>query len=276
MDIMTLTGRLTEILLSVSLMIQTAEYLSLRAAMGPSGVWAYDVQGRDFKAYPMMDALFAWLSQERVYFWLLLFRALACMILLVGGGSLPLMVFLFVTGLWIALRWRGAFNGGSDFMTMAVMIGCLLAYAVKDGAVQSAGWQNGGWQDGGWNIGLMFIAIQSASSYFISGGVKLLSQDWRTGKALPIFLDGGIYGPLSRHSPFWFQAIAGPVSWAFILWECAIPFALLSVKAIAVFCGFGLLFHLLVFWYFGLNRFVFAWLASYPALFYLASVLEGG
>jgi hypothetical protein len=33
-------------------------------------------------------------------------------------------------------------------------------------------------------------------------------------------------------------------------------------------------FHFLVFWYFGLNRFFWAWLAAYPALIGCATLLR--
>jgi hypothetical protein len=258
-------GRLTECFLAINLLIQTIEYLHLREATGPQGVWAFSLQGRDFKSAPMLHALFGWLSQEAIYFWLLLLRLMACLVLFVAGGSLPLILFLFVSGLFIVMRWRGAFNGGSDFMTMAVMTGCVLASVIGY-------WES---EELGWRAGLIYIAIQSATSYFISGGVKLLSAEWRNGQALPLFLDGGVYGPLSRLSPYWFGAVAKTVSWAFILWECSIPLALLALPNALFFCTVGLFFHGLVFWYFGLNRFVFAWLSSYPALCFIASVIGG-
>lgn len=258
-------GRLTECFLAINLLIQTIEYLHLREATGPQGVWAFSLQGRDFKSAPMLHAFFGWLSQDSVYFWLLLLRLMACVVLFVAGGSLPLILFLFLSGLFILMRWRGAFNGGSDFMTMAVMTGCVLASVIGY-------WES---QELGWRAGLIYIAIQSATSYFISGGVKLLSAEWRNGQALPLFLDGGVYGPLSRFSPYWFGAVAKTVSWAFILWECSIPLALLALPNALFFCAVGFLFHVLVFWYFGLNRFVFAWLSSYPALCFIASVIGG-
>ena len=258
-------ARLTEILLGISLLVQTAEYFKVRSALGDQGVWAFSLQGRDFRSSSLIHAIFAWGSGEKVFFWLLVLRVGAIFILFGVGGSLPLILFLFASGLFILMRWRGAFNGGSDFMTMAVMTGCLIAYGI--GALET--------MELGWKAGLIFIAIQSATSYFISGGVKLLSPEWRNGRALPIFLDGGVYGPLSVHSPFWFAAVAAPVSWGFILWECSIPLALLSLNNAFIFCAAGLLFHTLVFWYFGLNRFVFAWLSSYPALCFIASVIGG-
>ena len=258
-------ARLTECFLAINLIIQTIEYLNLRDAMGRDGVWAFALQGRDFESVPLIHTVFSWLSREAVYFWILLLRLLACIVLLLAGGSLPLMVFLFLSGLFVVMRWRGAFNGGSDFMTMAVLTGCVVAYCVDFL----------GDEDLGWRAGLIYIAIQSATSYFISGGVKLLSPEWRNGHALPLFLDGGVYGPLSRFSPYWFGIVGMIVSWAFIVWECAIPFALLSLPNALTFCAVGLFFHILVFWYFGLNRFAFAWLSSYPALCFIASVIGG-
>lgn len=264
-DLLHLCARLTEWFLALGLMIQTIEYLNLRSAWGDGGVWAFSLQGRDFKSAPLIHSFFSVIAQETVFFWLLLARLLAVLILIFAGGSLPLTAFLFVTGLIILMRWRGAFNGGSDFMTMAVMTGCLIAYVI--GFFHD--------EDLGWKAGLIFIAIQSATSYFISGGVKLLSPEWRSGRVLPLFLDGGVYGPLSVHSPYWFSAVAGVVSWAFIVWECSIPLALLFLPNALVFCAMGLVFHFMVFWYFGLNRFVFAWLSSYPALCFFASLIGG-
>ena len=264
-DLLWICARLTECFLAIGLIIQTIEYLNLREATGPRGVWAFSLQGRDFESAPVIYALFAWLSDDGVYFWLLLLRLIACVVLLLAGGSLSLMAFLFLSGLFVVMRWRGAFNGGSDFMTMAVVTGCLLAYLVGFLGDEALGWR----------AGLIYIAIQSVTSYFVSGGVKLLSSEWRNGRALPLFLDGGVYGPLSRFSPYWFGLVGVTVSWAFILWECAIPFALLALPNAIVFCATGLFFHTLVFWYFGLNRFVFAWLSSYPALCFIASVIGG-
>jgi hypothetical protein len=37
-----------------------------------------------------------------------------------------------------------------------------------------------------------------------------------------------------------------------------------------VYCAIALVFHLLVFVFFGLNRFVWAWVVSFPALLYWA------
>jgi hypothetical protein len=59
-------------------------------------------------------------------------------------------------------------------------------------------------------------------------------------------------------------------SWGFILWECAVPVALVGPGFALAFCAVALVFHLLVFRFFGLNRFVWAWLVSFPAMMYWA------
>ena len=183
---------------------------------------------------------------------------------MVIGASLPLIGFLFAGTVIVLIRWRGAFNGGSDFMTIVVLSGLLIAMLV--GA--------SGDSELGWRAGMIYIAIHAASSYFISGGIKLLNPEWRSGEALALFLDGGIYGPLSRLSLYWLRPVAMLCSWAFIVWECLVPLAFFDAELAVIYCAVAGLFHFLVFWYFGLNRFVFAWLASFPAIIYVASQLN--
>ena len=60
-------------------------------------------------------------------------------------------------------------------------------------------------------------------------------------------------------------------SWGFIVWEILFPFSLLDPRLAAVFCGVAALFHFLVFWFFGLNRFFWAWLCSFPAIIWCSA-----
>jgi hypothetical protein len=260
-DGLTLSIRGCEILCGISLLIQTLEFLRLTSVTAPKGVWAYEIQGGDLShASPYIQAFFGFMARELIYRWHLILRLFATLALIAFGASLPLILFLFLGTLLLLTRWRGAFNGGSDFMTIVVLTGLLI------GALGSAMGQH----EIAWQAGLIYIAIHSASSYFLSGGVKLFNPDWRSGKALPLFLDGGIYGPLASDSLFRNRAVAILCSWAFILWETAIPIAFLNPVLMLLYCGIGIVFHFLVFWFFGLNRFFFAWLATYPALIFAA------
>ncbi len=247
-------------LCAVSLVVQTLEFLRLRAPLGPAGVWSFAVQQGDLAhAGAPVRAAFAMLSRPPVHTAHLVLRLVAALLLPFGFG-LPVSLFLFLGTLAILIRWRGAFNGGSDFMTVAVLTALVIADA---GALF-------GRAETGAAAALWYAAVQAISSYFVSGAVKLLDADWRSGRALPIFLDGGIYGPLPPGSVFRRPAVALACSWGFILWECAFPLALVAPAVAAACCAVALVFHLLVFRFFGLNRFVFAWAATFPAIVYAA------
>jgi hypothetical protein len=159
------------------------------------------------------------------------------------------------------IRWRGAFNGGSDFMTLVVLSGGLLAHGVGFWAHPSLGWQAGLW----------YICIHAISSYFMSGWVKLKHAQWRSGQALTIFLGNAVHGPLPARSLFKQPWLARLVAWAFILWECAFPVALTGPVSAQIMCLLAAIFHFLVFWHFGLNRFFWAWVTCFPAVIYCSN-----
>jgi hypothetical protein len=191
----------------------------------------------------------------------LVLRLCAALWLAVQGASLPLIGFLFVGNLLILIRWRGAFNGGSDFLTLVVLTGLFISQVVGAFGNVQLGWQAGFW----------YIAIQAITSYFMSGAVKLLRPEWRNGSAMTIFLNGAIYGPLSATHPLRNKWLAMLGSWGFIVWEILFPFSLLDPRLAAVFCAVAALFHFLVFWFFGLNRFFWAWLCSFPAIIWCSA-----
>ena len=253
-----LATRAFEVLLSWSLLLQSAEFLRLRALdrVGDWGIQGAEVpsalvrQGLDMLYRPIPYACMLWLRGA---------LALALMLGHAGPGSA---VVLFVMALLILLRWRGAFNGGSDFMTLVGLTGLLLAHVLglfTDPA-------------NAWRVALWYVAVQSLSSYFVSGWVKLMRPEWRSGRALTVFLDNGVYGPLPHNSMFRSTRLAMLCSWGFTLWEGLFPLALLDVRLAALFCAIAAVFHFLVFWFFGLNRFFWAWLSTFPAILYCASV----
>lgn len=251
--------RLTECLFGWSLCIQTLEYLRMKQATSPQGLWAWPVQRREIPqawVQYVLDILFAPCAHQ-LHLWL---RLLAAVMIAFGGGSLALLFFVFLGNVLILIRWRGAFNGGSDFMTLVVLTGLLIVYAV------------GAWGDGelGVQAGLWYICIHAITSYFVSGWVKILRHEWRSGQAMTIFLNGAIYGPLPAGHLLRRPALAFMGSWAFILWECAFPFALVNPAHAVAFCAIAAIFHFLVFCFFGLNRFFWAWMCSFPAIIWCA------
>jgi hypothetical protein len=123
---------------------------------------------------------------------------------------------------------------------------------------------------------LWFLALQVTLSYLTSGVCKIVSADWRCGKVMsrilqnPYFVTERMARELRRHTnmPQW-------VSWGGMLWELTFPlFFIISWSWGGVFLLVGLLFHLLNAVILGLNTFVFAWLATYPALIYCRLQLD--
>ncbi len=252
--------RATELVFAWSLTIQTLEYLRMGKYTANDAFWSWQLQ-RDDIPNALVRALLDVLFQPRMHQLHLWLRLAAAVTLAVQGASLPLVAFLFVGNLLILIRWRGAFNGGSDFLTLVVLTGLLISQVVGAFGNAQLGWQAGFW----------YIAIQAITSYFMSGAVKLLRREWRNGSAMTIFLNGAIYGPLSATHPLRNKWLTLMGSWGFIVWEILFPFSLLDPRLAAVFCAVAALFHFLVFWFFGLNRFFWAWMCSFPAIIWCSA-----
>jgi len=252
--------RATELVFALSLTIQSLEYLRMGKYTADDAFWSWQLQRSDIPNAPvraLLDVLF----KPHMHQLHLVLRLCAAVLLAVQGASLPLIGFLFVGNLLILIRWRGAFNGGSDFLTLVVLTGLFISQVVGAFGNAELGWQAGFW----------YIAIQAITSYFMSGAVKLLRPEWRNGSAMTIFLNGAIYGPLSATHPLRNKWLAMMGSWGFIVWEILFPFSLLDPRLAVVFCAVAALFHFLVFWFFGLNRFFWAWLCSFPAIIWCSA-----
>jgi len=251
--------RAFELLLGWSLLLQTLEQWRIQSL---DRVSDWSVQRKEVPTQPpgllaVTDALF---SRPGPYLGFLALRGALALLLMAGLLPAAGAVALFAMAILLLLRWRGAFNGGSDFMTLVGLTGLLIAHA----------WGAWAGMEAGWRAGLWYVALQSITSYFVSGWVKFLRPEWRSGEALPMFLDTGVYGPLPPNSVFRRPAVARLASWSFTLWEGCAPLALLDLRIAALFCAVAAVFHFLVFWFFGLNRFFWAWVATFPALMYAA------
>jgi hypothetical protein len=116
--------------------------------------------------------------------------------------------------------------------------------------------------------------VQLTLSYFMAGITKLRHADWRGGDALASFV--GEYG-----APGWLtRALHGRArlaasSWGVLGFECGFPLAWSGPRACALLLCAGLCFHLGAWLLFGLNRFVFAWAAAYPALYWCSQWIGG-
>ncbi len=121
--------------------------------------------------------------------------------------------------------------------------------------------------------GLVFLAAQAALSYVVSGAVKLASRTWRSGEALPGVLrtrtygDAELYRFLRRHprlSRFAAHGVLAAETAFPLVFVLPTPLALVGVGGMTVF-------HLLNARFMGLARFVWAFLATYPAIIFVVA-----
>ena len=250
--------RVFEVLLGLSLLLQTLEYMRLpsldKVALWP--LMQHEIPDRPAWIKSGLNQVFRPLP----YQCFLTLRLVLALALMAGQVGLMGSLVLFLMALMLLLRWRGAFNGGSDFMTLVCLTGLLISHVLGAATTPSFGWQGGFW----------YITLQTVSSYFVSGWVKLLRPEWRKGQAMTLFLNTGVYGPLPKVSWYRSPRVAWASTWTFTLLEGCFPLALLDVRLAMAFCVSAGVFHFLVFWFFGLNRFFWAWLSTYPALLFCA------
>lgn len=152
----------------------------------------------------------------------------------------------------VAIAFRGTYNGGSDAM-LVIVLGALALASVGQA-----------------RVGMAYAAAQLVLSYFVAGVAKLRDRAWRDGRALPILAALPQYNVPPRLAALLATAPRA-AAWAMLAFECGFPLALLGGKLAIGFLVAGAAFHLANAVCFGLNRFLWTWLAAYPALLYFVT-----
>ena len=112
----------SEKLIAFAVVLQTLELLRIRQTFTEDGVWIWSTLREEFKIFPSFIRLpLDYLLDYPHFLIVLLARLLAAFLLFFFSHPAILLVMLFGTVL-IALRWRGTFNGGSDYMTLILLI----------------------------------------------------------------------------------------------------------------------------------------------------------
>jgi hypothetical protein len=106
-------------------------------------------------------------------------------------------------------------------------------------------------------------------SYFLAGVVKLKSNEWRTGIAVKKLSESPNYAPwVWVEKIFSKKEVSFVTGWAIIILELIFPLLIFTVNLKMIFLS-CFIFHMFNFIFFGLNRFVFAWIATYPLVIYI-------
>jgi hypothetical protein len=183
-------------------------------------------------------------------------RIALCGLLIIGVEPQGVILTLFGVSLLILHRFQGPYNGGSDRMgLLALTCLCAVHFAPSER-----------WRE--YIFG--YLAAQLVLSYFLSGWVKVVNPAWRDGTALQDVFRFSVY-PVSEN----LRRLADrprillAASWAVMLFELMFPFALVSQATLMVALVTAALFHFANAFLFGLNRFVWTWIAVYPSLLWL-------
>lgn len=241
---------LTEKFILLALLLQTIEFRQIRSVFSAeTGIWRQD----DLRlGLPPFLRLF--LLPAQGFEALLLFR----MVLIVLTAFLPSawgFWLLFLSQLLIQLRVRGPFNGGSDYLTTLSLL-CLAIWRSfpTDSLLSQAG--------------LLYLGLQLVSSYWIAGIAKVRHSEWRSGKALGLFLQLPKYQVPRRwhEQAFDNSSFLRWSTWAVLIFELSFPVVLLQPALCWLFLPIGAAFHWMNVRIFGLNRFFWIWLSCYPAL----------
>jgi hypothetical protein len=243
-------------LIGLALFLQTLELLAIRRTLAGGGTWDWAVIRRDFDGFPrfLRHALDVLLDYRGIVA-ILLVRLIAAAMAMFLFEVPSAIVILFGATLLVNLRWRGTFNGGSDSMTLIVL--GALSIALTSGSEKV-------------RMGcLWYVAIQVCFSYFIAGISKLKEPNWRSGRALAELLRSSHYDiPRRARAVAERPVLCLLASWGVILFECGFPLVFLRPHFAVPLISACIAFHLVNVYLLGLNRFLFAWGAAYPAFYF--------
>lgn len=198
---------------------------------------------------------------------LILAARLACGAIIVFPIDTPvrigLLAAIVLTGWLLKLR-RWLSDDGSDQMGQIVAIGATITavgLSLQDLLIAGAG--------------ILLIAGQLTIAYFLGGAAKLISTEWRSGRAVI-----GIMGTQSFGHDFAARVASASIGfsvlfcWLLILVELVFPIAVLCPQPIlAGFLAVFALFHVATALFMGLNTYVWSFGAAYPSIWMLNAVV---
>lgn len=259
-----------EFLAAIGVLISTLELTATRSLFAVHGLLSWQVMQTHFAwttRLPLARVL-STIFTGRGFTTLLAVRAFAAAALLLPYRmditSAVATAAVVSTGLLLCLRSPYGLDGSDQMLT--VIMAALFCYEIapERGLLRV--------------VALWFIAAQACMAYFSSGFAKLLSSEWRTGKAISGVLGTANYGNRVVHSfmvgrPHWCCVAA----WTVIVFEITFSVVLFmpSHPLRILFLAVGGTFHITTALVMGLNTFFWAFVATYPAVIYTALEFNG-
>jgi hypothetical protein len=190
-------------------------------------------------------------------------RLLLSFLLFIGFQPVMVEAGLLIIACALLVRFQGPYNGGSDCMSILVLLCLFLSHIAP-----TVFWEQ---------IASGYLAFQLTFSYFQSGYIKIINEDWRSGQALSDVFAITAY-PVSEHVRSWAKSpqLILMMSWAVIVFELLFPLSLLSHNILIAALIVAAIFHLANACLFGLNRFFWIWPAAYPIILWFQTRLLAG
>ncbi len=237
------------ILAAIAVIVNALELWQLRPVMANDGIWRASILAGDW-------GILTPLLQPRGFVGVLLLQlGAACVLVVAAGTSIGALSagILTTTTLLAAMRFRGTVNGGSDAMLFTVLGGLTLAQLPAASLPLR-------------EAGLLYVAAQLSLSYLRAALVKVREGGWWTGEALQAFLTVPAY-----RVPTWMPRnprVVQGMGVVVMAFECSAPLAWTTPTACVAFILAAAAFHIGAAAVFGLNRFLWAWGAALPSLWY--------
>lgn len=246
-------------LIGLTIAFGSLEFIKIKESLSETGIWRWSELRTEYLFLPKLALrLLDWIMTPKRFVDMMTVRFYAAILAFIYPHFILIFIFLFLTTFLITLRWRGSFNGGSDYLTLIILL-CLCVGFIHPLLGKAALW---------------YLTFQVINSYFMAGLYKLKQQKWRDGSAVY----GFVSSPSYRTPKFIVEkcqdvTTSKILAWLVILFELTFPLVLTHPYLTTIYLAFGLIFHLGNFTIFGLNRFFWVWSASYPALYYCSKLI---
>jgi hypothetical protein len=263
--------RSMEVLLAIGLLISSVEYFYIfkNFSQNRAKIWDENILASEWHQIAGIELNSKKFFSHRNFKYFALLKAILAILFLFQVAqsqstflnNLFLIPVIWLLHILFCLRFRGTFNGGSDMMTNVLLTGITIGMLPFLRSQEMA---------------LFYVAIHSLISYFKAGVVKIRHKDWRTGLAIPHFLKRSVFHSGRRLGDFFLRhhKVSFFLSWATLLFELTVPLVLFSKPFFAFWLGWAFLFHIGVYLLFGLNRFFWLWIATWPAISYVVHQLN--
>jgi len=258
---------LVALIASVGILLDTAEILYARRTLSQFFDWK---TSQRYRRWPTLGLSPVAETVREPLFKILVaahsVAAVASALALLHNARYTVLAIIFVIGVRCLIEYRfPRSNTAADQLQLLIWVG-LAAFSV---------FEEGGL---GQVVALSFIAAHGLLAYFSAGVAKLFRKAWRKGKAVGQVLETDTYGTptLASIMPIGlFSLFSLVASWSTIALEIGGPALILfGPDAAAVFIGMAALFHIGIAFTMGLTPFIFAFGATYPAIYWLAHYIQ--